>query len=196
LGQTWDRLPETDSGQNFEYLEDTFEFQLKSIEKGAKNRIFSSFAVNPDKTPEKPVLQTLGSNIKRTRLEKGLTQLELSKLSKVNLSNLVAYEKDRLKNLDPFIIQKIARVLQINETKLFPNAPDDAKDAIDVLCPPVTIGSRIKNFRLRKHIQQKDLAKLLGIHKVSLCRYEKDVTCPDVKMQIRIEEVLKIPISL
>jgi len=45
-------------------------------------------------------------------------------------------------------------------------------------------------MRLRKGLQQKKLAEMLGIHKVSLCRYEKDLVTPDKKMKKRIENLL------
>ena len=56
------------------------------------------------------------------------------------------------------------------------------RGAIDVLCPPVSFGARIRNLRLGKGVQQKDLAEMLGIYKVSLCRYEKDSVRPDEKL--------------
>ena len=85
----------------------------------------------------------------------------------------------------------MARTLQIKELDLFPEVPEDAKDAIDIICPPASTGSKIKNLRLRKRLQQKDLAKMLGIHKVSLCRYEKDRCKPDKNIILKLKRVLK-----
>lgn len=180
-------LPETDSHQNTDFVEDIFDFQLKSLGEGAKNCIITAFIRNcpPVSTTEEIV--TLGSNIRKYRVLCGFSQLELARTAGVALSGVIAYEKDRITRPDPVIIQKIAKALQVAEIALFPDAPAGAKDAIDVLCPPVSFGSRIRNLRLRKGFQQKELAEMLGIHKVSLCRYEKDLICPDKKTKTLIE---------
>ena len=133
---------------------------------------------------------TLGSNIRKERLSRGLTQADFAKASGVALSGIMAYEKNKVIHPNPFTIQKIAKALQIKELDLFPEVPEDAKDAIDVICPLASTGLKIKNLRLRKRLQQKDLARMLGIHEVSLCRYEKDLIKPDEKMKKRIESLL------
>lgn len=51
-------------------------------------------------------------------------------------------------------------------------------DIYDFLIPRKDFGSWLKNFRLRRGIRQVDLARMLGIHKVSLHRYEKNVSRP------------------
>lgn len=48
------------------------------------------------------------------------------------------------------------------------------KHYIDNIIPPNSLGSRIKNLRLKQGMQQKDLAKRLGVSRACVCRYEKN----------------------
>jgi len=70
-------------------------------------------------------------------------------------------------------------------------AQSNSKDFFDYFCPSDTWGSRLRKMRLSRNLQQKDLAKMLGIHKVSVCRYEKDLVNPSKKIAEKIDKILK-----
>ncbi|MBN1522380.1 MAG: helix-turn-helix transcriptional regulator [Candidatus Aureabacteria bacterium] len=57
------------------------------------------------------------------------------------------------------------------------------------------MGEKIRYFRLKKEICQKELARELKVTKACVCRYEKNVTKPDEKTLNMIEKILKTAIG-
>jgi transcriptional regulator with XRE-family HTH domain len=121
-----------------------------------------------------------------------LKQAELAKSISIGTTVLARYEQGKVLDLTPWVLQKIAKTLKIDPAELLPG-PEQAnnKDFLDYFCPTNTWSSRLKKLRLSRNLQQKDLARMLGIHKVSLCRYEKDLIKPNKIMKKRIEDMLE-----
>jgi ribosome-binding protein aMBF1 (putative translation factor) len=71
-----------------------------------------------------------------------------------------------------------------------PNQPRD-RDFLDYFCPSDTWGGRLRKLRLKRNLQQKDLAGMLGLTKAAICRYEKDRSKPNKQIVSKIEEILK-----
>lgn len=63
-------------------------------------------------------------------------------------------------------------------------------DPYDCIIPPKTLGSWIKNQRLRRGLEQKELARRLGVHVFSLVRYERDEFRPDLEIRRRLTRQL------
>ena len=134
----------------------------------------------------------LGARIKALRIKTGLKQAELAKSAGIGTTVLARYEQGKVLDLTPWILQKIAKSLKIDPVELLPGTEQaNNKDFLDYFCSSGTWGGRLRKMRLNRNIQQKDLAKMLGIHKVSLCRYEKDLIKPNKIMKKRIEDMLE-----
>ena len=132
---------------------------------------------------------TIGDRIRNLRVQTGLTIDQIVNQRDIPRSVLNRYERNEIDKLDPWTLEKIAKALEIDPIELLVSETD-VKDIFDYFCPPTTLGAKIRNLRLKKHLQQKDLAKMLGIHKVSLCRYEKDQCKPDKQIILKLEQIL------
>lgn len=90
-----------------------------------------------------------------------------------------------LANSLPRILGRILKTLGDKAKEVFPGT----RDIFDFLVPPRDFGSWLRNFRLRRGLQQTELARILGIHKVSLYRYEKGASKPDRQVLQRLVQV-------
>jgi len=90
-----------------------------------------------------------------------------------------------------WILQRIAKSLKIDPAELLPG-PEQAnnKDFFDYFCPADTWGSNLRKLRLSRNLQQKDLAKMLGVTKAAICRYEKDRCKPNKQVMLKLERIL------
>ena len=134
----------------------------------------------------------LGARIKALRIKNGLKQAELAESVGIGTTVLARYEQGRVLDLTPWILKKIAKALKIDPSELLPG-PEHAKnkDFLDYFCPSDTYGSRLRKMRLKRNLQQKGLANMLGIHKVSICRYEKDRSKPSKTITENIDKILR-----
>lgn len=151
-----------------------------------KDDILSS---NRDSATRVIIGRTLGTRIRNLRLKTGLTQQQLANNAGMSRSKIEIYEQDKLINPNPLVIQKLAKILNIEPCQLIPTK-STTQDFYDYISPPVTLGSRIRNLRLRKGMLQKTLAQLLGVSNVTICRYEKDCSKPTPKISRRVARVL------
>ena len=63
-------------------------------------------------------------------------------------------------------------------------------NVFDYFIPPNTLGGKIKNLRLKVNIRQKQLARLLGVSRETIRRYENDLSKPDKRSMQKIERFL------
>lgn len=84
--------------------------------------------------------------------------------------------------LDPAIVGKILAYFAQDLCEVFQGTGEPQ----DQIVPVKDFGSWLRNFRLRKGLQQLDLANALGIHKVSLHRYEKGKSKPEWQVLQRL----------
>jgi len=56
--------------------------------------------------------------------------------------------------------------------------------------PPKTFGDKLKYWRLKNNLLQKDLARILKVHEVTICRYEKNLTYPSGRVIQKINRIL------
>lgn len=148
---------------------------------------YDKFALKSQAIPN-----SVGKRIKYFRIKQEISQESLAQHSCLSVSIIGRYEQDRVSNPDPLVIQKIAKVLSIDPSKLVgSNGTGESEDFYDYFCPNNTFGSKLKKARLKQGIQQKDLAKMLGVNKVSVCRYEKDQSKPDKEIISKLSKILK-----
>lgn len=62
-------------------------------------------------------------------------------------------------------------------------------DAYDHIIPPKTLGSWIKNQRLRRAMELGELAQRLKVHVYSAIRYERDTYRPTPEVRLRLRAV-------
>jgi len=58
------------------------------------------------------------------------------------------------------------------------------------LGPPVSFEISTWNLSIKKGLQQKNLAEMPWIHKVSLYRYEKDISRPDYQTLPKLKNII------
>ena len=54
---------------------------------------------------------------------------------------------------------------------------------------PKTFGEKLKYFRIKNNLLQKDLGKILKVHKVTICRYEKNLSYPSGRIIQKINRI-------
>jgi len=54
---------------------------------------------------------------------------------------------------------------------------------------PKTFGDKLKYWRLKNDLLQKDLAGILKVHKVTICRYEKNRSYPSGRIIEKINRI-------
>jgi len=66
------------------------------------------------------------------------------------------------------------------------------QDPHDQLVPVSDFASWLRNFRVRKGLQQVELARILGMSRVSICRYERNVSKPQAAVLKRFKRLFKL----
>ncbi len=59
----------------------------------------------------------------------------------------------------------------------------------------MVLGKRIKEARKGKHLTQEELAQMIGVSKVTICYWEKDIKKPSTKNLILLSKQLNTPIE-
>jgi len=68
----------------------------------------------------------------------------------------------------------------------------EGKEPLDYFLPVKDFGSWLRNFRVRKGLQQVELARALGVCKASLSAYEWNQTRPKDVVLKRLKKVFKL----
>jgi len=73
-----------------------------------------------------------------------------------------------------------SRKLLIDDIPKAPTRKELTQRKLELLFsePPKTFGDKLKYWRLKNNLLQKDLARILKVHEVTICRYEKNFTYP------------------
>ena len=134
----------------------------------------------------------LGDRIRLFRIKQGISQKTLAERSGLAVTVLARYEQGKILDINPWMLQKLAKFLKTDPAELLPGSEQaNNKDFLDYFCQPDTYGGRLRKMRLNRNLQQKDLAKMLGLHEVSVCRYEKDRSKPSKIITEKIDKILK-----
>ncbi len=140
---------------------------------------------------------TIGARIKYYRLQKGLTQEQLARSCGTSRAHIIDLEKNKISNTKPQAIQDIANALQISPLKLVTSTNRNNKGGnfIDYIIPPVSLGARIKNLRLKKGITQKELVRRTKLSKDCIWRYEKNIAKPNRNILMKIARSLNVGLT-
>jgi len=141
--------------------------------------------------------KTLGNKIRYYRLEKGLTQEDLAALSGISKTYLVQIEKSNRSDINPLYIERIANALEINPLNFYPFNKGRAKNKnfIDYIIPPTSLGSKIKNLRLKQGLTLKEFTKKVKLSKDCIWRYEKGIAMPSREILFRIASSLNVSVA-
>jgi len=127
---------------------------------------------------------TLGMRLRylRRRLHEPITSYAtVTGLAHSTISRL---ERNKTGTIDPAIVGRLLSHLKNRFKDAF---PDVQGDIYDFLIPPKTFGDRLRNLRLRRGMQQKELAKALGVARFTLQRYERNQSKPNAEIMCRID---------
>ena len=133
-----------------------------------------------------PTNATLGARLRYLRRRAKVTIAQLATRSKVSHNAISRLERTPDRRVNPAILERILQVLGLNFQGISPGVGD----CYDLLIPPKTLGSWIKNARLKKGIQQKALAKRLGVSRETVRRWERDLVRPGNNVQAHLNKVL------
>ena len=61
--------------------------------------------------------------------------------------------------------------------------------------PVRTLGTRLKEARLNNELSQEDVAEVIGIHPVTISKYERDVQDPNTKTLSALAEIYRVSID-
>ena len=123
-------------------------------------------------------LSTIGSRIKYYRLLNNFTQEELADKSGLDRTTIIRYEND-LVNHSIDIVDKICKVFEIEPFTIY----DDYLKFISD-----DYGSKIRNLRMDLGLSQKELGKMLGIHRKTVLKWENKNVFLSRKNYIRLIE--------
>lgn len=107
-------------------------------------------------------------------------------MTRLGHNTIAKLERNETRSVQPWILGRILPFVQEKFNEAFPDAKGDA---YDYLIPPKTFGGWMKNFRARRGLKLKELAKALKVHCYTVIRYEADLTKPDVAVRDRLRRV-------
>jgi transcriptional regulator with XRE-family HTH domain len=112
---------------------------------------------------------------------------DLSKSSRVSHNVIARLERNETRKMQPWVLGRILPLLAARFKETFPEAQGDP---YDFLIPPTTFGGWMKNFRARRGLKLKELAKALKVHCYTVIRYEANLTKPDAAVRDRLRRAL------
>lgn len=130
---------------------------------------------------------SLGTRLRYLRKRRGLTRFDLARLTGVSHNTIARMERGDVEP-EP---ARLGRLLAYfgEDARL---VLDEGADIYDAAIPPADFGSWLRNFRMRRGLRQNDLAKALGVSKVTVCRYEKQGFRPDREVLARLRRRFKL----
>ncbi|MCB4756953.1 MAG: transcriptional regulator [Elusimicrobia bacterium] len=130
---------------------------------------------------------TLGTRLRYLRRRAGITITQLATQSGISHNSISRLERASSFKVNPTILEKLMQVLGV---KLQEISPETDGDCYDLLIPPKTLGSWIKNARMKKGLQQKKLARLLGVNRETVRRWERDIVHPNSGLKPQLVQIL------
>ncbi|MDE2290683.1 MAG: helix-turn-helix transcriptional regulator [Elusimicrobia bacterium] len=129
----------------------------------------------------------IGARIRFLRKRQGLTIPKLERLTGVSHGTISRLERGRA-IWNVAAVGKLLAFFGRDLAEAFPAG----QDPHDHVFPVSDFASWLRNFRVRKGLQQVELAKLLGMSRVSICRYERNVSRPQDVILRRLKKVFKL----
>lgn len=149
-----------------------------------KRRISPSSVLLPD-----PGNATLGTRLRYLRRRLGLSIDQFATETGVSHNTIGRLERGHNPVLKPWVLGKILPFLASRYKEVF---PETGGDPYDFVVRPTSFGSWLTNLRMRKGLKQKELARLLGVNRESIRRYEANETKPIPAVRARLRKVFKL----
>jgi transcriptional regulator with XRE-family HTH domain len=115
----------------------------------------------------------LGARLRFLRKRRGITIPQLYRLTGISTGTICRIEAGK----DIWKIGAVGKLMAFFGPELKEAFPGD-KDPYEQAFPALDFASWLRNLRMRKGLDQVQLAKLLGLSRVSICRYETNVSRP------------------
>jgi transcriptional regulator with XRE-family HTH domain len=127
---------------------------------------------------------TLGARLRYLRKRLGVTLEEFSQMTRLGHNTIAKIERGETRKVQPWVLGRILPALADRFKEAF---PETAGDPYDFLIPPTTFGSWLKNFRMRRGLKLKDLARTLKVRPFTVIRYEANESkpAPEVRQNLR-----------
>ena len=129
----------------------------------------------------------IGVRLRFLRKRRGLTIPELEKATGVGHNAISALERGAVPP-KPWVLGPILAFYGQDAAPLFPGEGD----IFDRVLPPTNLGAWLANFRLRKGLQLKDLARVMKVSKVAVWRYERNLMRPSNASLHRLRKAYKL----
>lgn len=149
-----------------------------SVEKSITNRL----VVVPDLQRS-----TIGARIRYLRRRQGLTIQDLERRTQVSHGTISRIERDS-SGVNVAAVGRLVAFFSREIEEAFPNG----QHAADILAPVSDFGSWLRNFRIRKGLQQAELAKILGVSRAAVCWYERNRSKPRDVIVNRLKKAFKL----
>lgn len=146
-----------------------------------------------------PQDNSLGSQLQYLRRCLGETRSTFATLCKHPVSLIAKYEKNKIKTPNTQVLLDFAKALKVSPEKLISiqcfqpisNNQEFEELVNHLIAAEKDFGSKFRSLRLRANIEQKALAREVGINRESIRRYERNITKPNKTILARIIEALK-----
>jgi transcriptional regulator with XRE-family HTH domain len=127
---------------------------------------------------------TLGARLRYLRKRLGVTLEEFSQMTRLGHNTIAKIERGETQKVQPWVLGRILPTLASRFNEAF---PETAGDPYDFLIPPTTFGGWLRNFRMRRGLKLKDLARALKVRPFTVIRYEADESkpAPEVRQNLR-----------
>lgn len=135
---------------------------------------------------------TIGEKIRKTRIEKGLTQKQLADRMGVTQSHVWQYENGLVKPSDKQI-KKFSDALGISVNELL-SAEESNKT--ENKSSTMTVGERIREIRQKAGLTQKQLADRMGVTPSHIGQYERGLRKPSNEKIKKFADALNIPFEI
>lgn len=119
----------------------------------------------------------------------GLRIEDLSAKSGLSHNALSRLERNATRKVHPWVLGRVLPYLAAEFKETFPEA---GGDPYDFLIPPTTFGGWLKNFRMRRALKLKDLARALKVHPFTVIRYEADASKPSLEVRGNLRRAYRL----
>lgn len=132
---------------------------------------------------------TLGARLRYLRKRLGVTLEEFSQMTRLGHNTIAKIERGETRKVQPWVFGRILPVLAGRFKEAFPETDGDP---YDFLIPPTTFGGWLKNFRMRRGLKLKDLARALKVRPFTVIRYEANATKPAQEVRANLRRVYRL----
>lgn len=119
----------------------------------------------------------------------GLRIEDLSERSGVGHNAISRLERDATRKVHPWVLGRVLPYLASHFKETFPEA---GGDPYDFLIPQTTFGGWLKNFRMRRGLKLKDLARVLKVRPFTVIRYEADASKPTLEVRQNLRRAYRL----